>query len=33
MNKMLVELGARLRKADEMLSARPVSTPNELLTV
>jgi CRP-like cAMP-binding protein len=33
MNKMLVELGARLRKADEMLSARAVSAPSELLTV
>lgn len=33
MNKMLVELGARLRKADEMLSARAVSASSELLTV
>ena len=33
MNKMLVELGARLRRADEMLSGRSVAAPNELLTV
>ena len=33
MNKMLVELGARLRKADEMLGGSPVRGPNQLLTV
>ncbi|MGD0394975.1 MAG: cyclic nucleotide-binding domain-containing protein [Acidimicrobiales bacterium] len=33
MNKMLVELGARLRKADEMLGGSRVRGPNQLLTV
>jgi CRP/FNR family cyclic AMP-dependent transcriptional regulator len=33
MNKMLVELGARLRKADEMLGGSRVRGPNQLLAV
>ncbi len=33
MNKMLVELGSRLRRADEMLGGSPASEPHQLLTV
>ena len=33
MTKMLVELGARLRRADEMLGGSQARRPNQLLTV